>query len=479
MANQFLGRADTSGNSEKLNAQAPNYYLDFNNFTATNLSVAANNITRRPIISTLINSVGYITRAAIGMQRGTTGWGEALFSVGNNDAGTSFVDFRFNTNGRIYSPAGTFALTGEAQPADGGNAATANSAAKWTTARTLSLTGHATGSVSIDGSANVSLKVNNNYATSAGRVALLYTDDTRDTNPAPSTYARGFQTEFKGNSSIGISAAGTYSGLITFAPWSDQSGGNAYQLDFAYDSNGSPILNLRTAALGSSAWGAWNYIPIMSTRNGYWGFEFPSNNTYLRTPPNGLLPYASGTSNSTVLGTSSWRFNSAYINTVYGSLSGNATTATTATNATQLGGVGASGYLRNTGGVLSGSTASISRAATGASWVNARNCAIFKMTTSWDYSPMWSAKTANGSWDCGTYTSNRLYFTYITDANFNANTNVATGQFYVDTDGSITAPAFKGNATSATTATNSTQLGGIAAASYINTSDTLILRGVV
>ena len=43
----------------------------------------------------------------------------------------------------------------------------------WGTARTLSLTGNATGSVSMNGSANVSMSVNVNYATSAGNADTL------------------------------------------------------------------------------------------------------------------------------------------------------------------------------------------------------------------------------------------------------------------------------------------------------------------
>lgn len=486
MANQFLGRADSATSLESIRSIFGQYFDGTANVKGKALvygtGVASGRyanggleVREANLVTTTQKSTQYAPR--IGFHWGGT-QGKSLimdssgnFKFTNNDADTDYAPLYAKFIGD---------LTGNATSATTATTATkATSADKWTTARTLTLTGHASGSVSMDGSANVSINVNNNYAATAGQVALLYTADTRTTNPAPSTYARGFQTEFKGNTAIGSPGSGTYSGVVTFAPWSETSGGNKYQLNFAYASDGNPLLSIRTADASASSWGVWKYIPIMEQVGGYWGFKFPSNSTYLRTPPNGLLPHAQGTSNSTVLGTSSWRFNSAYINTVYGSLSGNATTATTATNATQLGGVAASGYLRTTGGVLSGSNASISRAAAGSSWYNARNYAIFKMTSSSNYSPMWSAKTADGSWDCGTYISNRLYFTYITDANYNSNTNTATGQFYVDTDGSITAPAFKGNATSATTATNSNQLGGIAAASYINTSDTLILRGVV
>ena len=59
----------------------------------------------------------------------------------------------------------------------------------WGTARTLSLTGNATGSVSMNGSANVSMSVNVNYATSAGNADTLDSLHAsafarRDQNPA-------------------------------------------------------------------------------------------------------------------------------------------------------------------------------------------------------------------------------------------------------------------------------------------------------
>lgn len=66
------------------------------------------------------------------------------------------------------------ALTGTAPlsaiPAEltGKNAATATSAAKLTNARTITLTGNATGSTSFDGSGNVSMSVTVGYASSAG-----------------------------------------------------------------------------------------------------------------------------------------------------------------------------------------------------------------------------------------------------------------------------------------------------------------------
>lgn len=62
----------------------------------------------------------------------------------------------------------------------------------WGTARTLSLTGNATGSVSMNGSSNVSMSVNVNYATSAGNA------DTLDGYHG-SDYLRSFWAEYDAN----------------------------------------------------------------------------------------------------------------------------------------------------------------------------------------------------------------------------------------------------------------------------------------
>ena len=62
----------------------------------------------------------------------------------------------------------------------------------------------------------------------------------------------------------------------------------------------------------------------------------PSQGTWLRAPSSGFLPSAD---NAGALGTSSWKFSSAYISTVYGNLSGNATTATKLATARTINGV--------------------------------------------------------------------------------------------------------------------------------------------
>ena len=66
---------------------------------ATSVSVAQNAVCRKIIMTNHICNVGYITRVGIGLQRGTSGWGTALLSVGTNDEGTSFYDYKFSNTG--------------------------------------------------------------------------------------------------------------------------------------------------------------------------------------------------------------------------------------------------------------------------------------------------------------------------------------------------------------------------------------------
>lgn len=87
--------------------------------------------------------------------------------------------------------------------------------------------------------------------------------DTRDTNPAPNN--AGFKKnavtfDFKSASKINSPISNTYVGLMSFAPWSETSGGNGYQMAFGYINNTTPKLMLRTADLSATTWGAWYKI---------------------------------------------------------------------------------------------------------------------------------------------------------------------------------------------------------------------------
>ena len=76
--------------------------INFDNIcNSTSKGVAANNITRRHIITNRISSVGYITRWGLGLERGTTCWGTGLLSLGVKDDGTCFADYKFTHAGSI------------------------------------------------------------------------------------------------------------------------------------------------------------------------------------------------------------------------------------------------------------------------------------------------------------------------------------------------------------------------------------------
>lgn len=114
-----------------------------------------------------------------------------------------------------------------------------------------------------------------------------------------------------------------------------------------------------------------------------------------------------------------------------GNLTGNASTATKATQDANGANI-ASTYLKLSGGTMTGQ---IQKASVGVAWVNGRDGALIRNTTTAytnnNYNPIVSVKSINGTWDIGTYTTNNsLYFSYITDANHDASpqNNATTAQ---------------------------------------------------
>lgn len=99
----------------------------------------------------------------------------------------------------------------------------------------------------------------------------------------------------------------------------------------------------------------------------------------------------------------------------------------------------------------------LSRAGVSKSWIDGRDNAIIKTTSYSGYDAILSMKTTNGAWELGVYTSNKMYFTYTPDSNYNASNNTGYVRVSIASDGTVTAPAFSGsfsgNATSATKAT--------------------------
>ncbi|WP_299158426.1 cell wall anchor protein [uncultured Tenacibaculum sp.] len=67
------------------------------------------------------------------------------------------------------------------------------------------------------------------FSQTSDRVKVL---DTRNTNEIPYYYNNEVKFEFKKRDIINSPGLGAYSGLFTFAPWSDNSGGLKHQLNF-------------------------------------------------------------------------------------------------------------------------------------------------------------------------------------------------------------------------------------------------------
>lgn len=74
------------------------------------------------------------------------------------------------------------------------------------------------------------------------------------------------------------------------------------------------------------------------------------------------------------------------------------------------------------------------------SWYLGRSNALIKTTSYSGYNAIYSLKTTNGDWSCGVYSNNTLYWTYVTDTNFNAGTNTTTAQMYLTANGYLYAP---------------------------------------
>ena len=116
-----------------------------------------------------------------------------------------------------------------------------------------------------DSTKSVKYAASSNYANSAGKANGIVVSDTRNENPAPSSAAFDKQqltADFKMNDKINSPTGfrGTYCGVLSFAPWSETSGGHGYQLAFGYANSGHPRLALRGSDLSASSWNSWYKI---------------------------------------------------------------------------------------------------------------------------------------------------------------------------------------------------------------------------
>lgn len=486
MGNQFLGRADTSVKLETprtifsqsfdgaadVSGQALVYGTgaDTSRYINGGLQVRESGLVENTQSDNRYSPrIGFHWAGRQGSNIIINSAGNFLFTDANDD------DYR-----GVYAKTFIGALQGNATSAT--TATTATQANKWTTARTIVLTGNASGSVSLDGSANVSLNVSNNYAAASNAANYLVSTDARNSNPSPNQINSLARFEFKSksviNSPYGLDPS--YVGLMSFSPYSDATGGNKYQIAFGSNNAVIPYLSMRTNTGGATSWGDWTLLPTMNQINGYWGFAFPTNNTYLRMPPNGLLPSEPTSTGIGYVGTSSWPFLAMHAKTFYGNLSGNATTATTATSATSA---------TNATNATNATYASMVNGTYTGSGGNQPPSYIPKGKVRFN---MMNGLTGIGNVFSG-YCDCMLMDTYT-----GGDVPIVTGFGIARVSGNPRAWIFNGaqggtgwskytelitdvNIASQSVAysTNSGQLGGIAAASYINTSDTLILRGVV
>ncbi|MBP2618393.1 cell wall anchor protein [Chryseobacterium jejuense] len=109
----------------------------------------------------------------------------------------------------------------------------------------------------------------------AQNAAGLTVHDTRNINDLPSAYSQEFKAEFKSRDIVGVPGTGTYSGMLTIAPWHDNTGDKRYQLNF----NDGGIY-YRNALPTDSQWGSWSKL-ITQSNDGKVkiGNNDPSTNT--------------------------------------------------------------------------------------------------------------------------------------------------------------------------------------------------------
>ncbi|MDC0761705.1 hypothetical protein POF51_13445 [Brevibacillus sp. AG] len=100
-----------------------------------------------------------------------------------------------------------------------------------------------------------------NYASHINRLGAPA--DTRNTNILPGAYPQGITNEFKLLSAIGIKAGSQYGFLVTYKPWTDDSGGSTQQMCFAEDTT-CPIWHRSGTSTGG--WGIWKPVGMNKLR---------------------------------------------------------------------------------------------------------------------------------------------------------------------------------------------------------------------
>ncbi|PKF74768.1 DUF4200 domain-containing protein [Chryseobacterium sp. PMSZPI] len=95
------------------------------------------------------------------------------------------------------------------------------------------------------------------YAQNAGGLTI---HDTRSINDLPSVYKGELKAEFKFRDVVGVPGTGNYSGMLTIAPWNDNSGNKNHQLNF----NDGGVF-YRNALSNDPQWGSWSRLVMQSS----------------------------------------------------------------------------------------------------------------------------------------------------------------------------------------------------------------------
>ena len=257
--------------------------------TASNISTV-NPILAQPFEKNTIQVVSN-PQGALAEQQGTAAaithalrfnWYNTAYEIGNVRGGASNslgfgVTYGNNnlcllvkTNG-TYSPYGFIGdLTG--------NAASAN---KWAIARTITLTGDVTGSVSLDGSSNVTLTTS---TSGTGTTSFLKCPDKRNQYPAEIVTSGGnIGASFMTASKLGISGDGTFYDALIIRGYRDSTGGKENAIMFS--KNTSSVYHSQYDFGSTTTWGTLykfldsgnykNYAPSLSGEgaSGTWGIS--------------------------------------------------------------------------------------------------------------------------------------------------------------------------------------------------------------
>ncbi|MFL9485701.1 hypothetical protein ACI6Q2_23160 [Chitinophagaceae bacterium LWZ2-11] len=97
------------------------------------------------------------------------------------------------------------------------------------------------------------------YSQTADNIVIK---DTRSVDNPPSAYGQNVNFEFKWRNVIGVPGYNNYCGLMTIAPWNDNSGGKHHQLRF----NDGGIFYRQGVPLGS--WEGWQKLLIENANGG-------------------------------------------------------------------------------------------------------------------------------------------------------------------------------------------------------------------